>query len=221
MYAAALADSADSGSLVDNCTDNGKLGLCITDDSAHDITTMDANLYAHNSAVMKSDRLHEVLRFDSKFNDAHRVIACKQTWIKVLLAEFETTTSYESLTYSVNDLQTILLTEVVKAIIDFLKQLCEITPMILPHQKVEVVNLSPEHRSEAFLLISHDFLAINQPVAHNRRNQDVDDAFQLLVLLNTSILRDEIDFATKLVLVGIVDPQEDIDHHDATHPTEL
>ena len=50
--AATLADPTDSGGFVDNSANDGELRLSITDDSAHDVAAVDANLDAHDSTVM-------------------------------------------------------------------------------------------------------------------------------------------------------------------------
>ena len=47
MDAAALADPADGGSLVDHGADDGELWLRVTDDPAHHVATVDADLDAH------------------------------------------------------------------------------------------------------------------------------------------------------------------------------
>ena len=162
--AAAGCLAADISGIVHFGTNDRELRLDIADDSTHDCASVHTDLDAGAATILKRDLRDEGLSLDRKLNHANRVITGQKSWVEILLTELETTTGNESLSNSVDHLKTILFAETIKAIIHFLKELGEVSAMILSDQKVKFIDFSPKHSCIAFL-VGHDFLAILQAIS--------------------------------------------------------
>ena len=47
------------------------------------------------------------------------------------------------------------------------------------------------------------------------------DGLKFLEFLGAAVLRHEVNLAPELVLINVVDPEEDVDEHDTSHPCQL
>jgi len=78
-----------------------------------------------------------------------------------------------------------------------------------------------DYDSDVSLGVTEALFALLDHGSHNCRHQNVDDAFQLLILFVLSVLSHEMHLAADFVPVSIVDPQEQIGNNAEGHPCEL
>jgi hypothetical protein len=117
-------------------------------------------------------------------------------------------------------LKAILLTQVVKAVEKFLKQLGKVSALVLLDKEVESVDFYPDYRCVAHF-VGGEFLSTFSTRADDTGNENVDNTFKFLELLNPPVLSDELDLTTDLVLIGVVDPEAHVADHNKRHPGQL
>ena len=80
-------------------------------------------------------------------------MAGQEARIQVFLTKLEASTGHERLAHCVNDLEAVLLAKAVEAVKDFLEELCEVASMVALNEEVKFVDLDPEDRGKADLVL--------------------------------------------------------------------
>ena len=113
-----------------------------------------------------------------------------------------------------------LLTKRIESVIDPIKKLYQFSPSILLNDLIETFNVYKDH-SDFPLRLWKVLLAVLDPRPNQTWNQDVDNRFQLLQLLNVPKLGHKAHFLLNLVPIRVIRPKEDIQGHCQRLPYQL
>ena len=161
-------------------------------------------------------------------NNSNWVMNSEKTRVYGSFNRFEATASHVCFADCLNFLDAILLTELIKSIVDLIKQLNQFSSTVILNDLVEFININEDYCGYALRIWKVD-LAFWSALSDQTRNQEVDDSFELLELLYLPVVRDELDFAIDLVPIRVVDPLYKVDanadnlpclvHHNSTQLT--
>ena len=203
---------ANSARLVHGGPDQGELRLGLADNAGDHVSCMDADLDAERRSILQRHSACIMVDSAGEVDDSDGMVTSKQTRVNVPLTDSEATARHVRLSDSLNLLDAILLTELIKSIVGFVQQLHQVAPTVRLHDLIEALDIN-EDDSDFALCLREVFLAVLDAGSDQTGNEDADNGPELLKLLDLAVLRDKLDLALDLVPVSVVDPLEEIDHY--------